>query len=101
TGRGQHVEVSIQEGLVTILELTYPFWSYCNMTASRVGVKPIQPLDFFECKDGWVFLCAVEERQWKTFVDLMGGPEWAVLEIFGDRLSRGANWDALKPMIQE
>jgi crotonobetainyl-CoA:carnitine CoA-transferase CaiB-like acyl-CoA transferase len=100
-GRGQHVEVSAQECLVTILELTLPFWPYCKMTASRLGNKPIQPLDFFECKDGWVFLCAVEEHQWKTFVEAMGSPEWAAMDIFADRLSRGANWDALKPMIAE
>ena len=100
-GRGQHVEVSAQECLVTILELTLSFWPYCKMTASRLGNKPIQPLDFFECKDGWVFLCAVEEHQWKTFIEAMGSPEWAAMDIFADRLSRGANWDALKPMIAE
>jgi crotonobetainyl-CoA:carnitine CoA-transferase CaiB-like acyl-CoA transferase len=101
TGTGQHVEVSAQECLVTILELTYPFWPYCQLTASRLGNKPIQPLEFFECRDGWVFLCAVEEHQWKTFVEVMGNPEWAGLEIFSDRLQRGANWDGLKPMIAE
>jgi crotonobetainyl-CoA:carnitine CoA-transferase CaiB-like acyl-CoA transferase len=99
SGVGQHVEVSAQEALVTILELTYPFWPYCQMMASRLGNKPIQPLDFFECRDGWVFLCAVEEHQWKTFVEIMGSPEWAGLDIFADRLQRAANWDALKPMI--
>src|SRR5438105_3963722 len=76
TGTGQHVEVSAQECLVTILELTYPFWPYCQLTASRLGNKPIQPLEFFECRDAWVFLCAVEEHQWKTFVEVMGNPEW-------------------------
>ncbi|MGH7899622.1 MAG: CoA transferase, partial [Candidatus Binatia bacterium] len=101
SGGGQYVEVSIQESVATILELTYPFWPYCQLVASRLGVKPIQPLDFFECKDGWVFLCAVEEHQWRTFVELMGSPEWGELDIFSDRLQRGANWDALKPMIAE
>ncbi|MGH7802837.1 MAG: CaiB/BaiF CoA transferase family protein [Candidatus Binatia bacterium] len=101
TGRGQTVDVSIQECIATILELTLPFWPYCSLAASRLGAKPIQPLDFFECKDGWIFLCAVEEHQWKSFLDFIGNPEWAGIELFADRLSRGANWDALKPMIQE
>ncbi|MGH7819380.1 MAG: CaiB/BaiF CoA transferase family protein, partial [Candidatus Binatia bacterium] len=95
-GRGQDVEVSVQECLATILELTYPFWPYCGLVASRLGAKPIQPLDFFRCKDGWIFLCAVEEHQWKSFVEVMGSPDWAGLDIFSDRLQRGANWDALK-----
>jgi crotonobetainyl-CoA:carnitine CoA-transferase CaiB-like acyl-CoA transferase len=101
TGRGQHVEVSIQECLATILELTYPFWPYCGLVATRLGAKPIQPLDFFQCQDGWIFLCAVEEHQWKTFVEIMGSPDWAAMEIFSDRLQRGANWDALKLLIAE
>jgi crotonobetainyl-CoA:carnitine CoA-transferase CaiB-like acyl-CoA transferase len=101
TGEGQHVEVSAQECLMSILELTFEFYPYMGVTASRLGQKPIQPLDFFECKDGWIFLCCVEEHQWKNFLDLMGNPEWAGEEIFADRISRGANGDALKPLLQE
>jgi crotonobetainyl-CoA:carnitine CoA-transferase CaiB-like acyl-CoA transferase len=32
---------------------------------------------------------------------MIGSPDWAELEIFADRLSRGANWDALKIFLQE
>jgi crotonobetainyl-CoA:carnitine CoA-transferase CaiB-like acyl-CoA transferase len=100
-GRGQHVAVSIQEALVAILELTFEYWPYMGLVASRLGRKPIQPLDFLECRDGWVFICCVEEHQWQSFVDLMGRPEWAEMELFADRLSRAANWDALKIFLQE
>lgn len=101
TGEGQHVEVSVQECLLSILELTFEFYPYMGVIASRLGQKPIQPLDFLECRDGWIFLCCVEEHQWKNFLDLMGNPEWAGEEIFADRIRRGANWDALKPLLQE
>lgn len=101
TGEGQHIEISTQECLLSILELTFEFYPYMGITASRLGQKPIQPLDFFECKDGWIFLCCVEEHQWKNFVALMGNPEWAGEEIFADRISRGANGDALKALLQE
>ena len=60
-----------------------------------------QPLCFVECRDGWIFICAVEEHQWQKFVDLMGNPEWAGLEVFDNRLARGANFDALEPFLQE
>lgn len=101
TGEGQHVEVSIQECLLAILELTFEFFPYMGVVASRLGQKPIQPLDFLECKDGWIFLCCVEEHQWRNFVELMGNPEWAQEAIFADRISRGTNWDALQPLLQE
>jgi crotonobetainyl-CoA:carnitine CoA-transferase CaiB-like acyl-CoA transferase len=98
---GQHVSISIQESLAAILELTFEFWPYMGLVASRLGHKPIQPLDFLECRDGWIFLCCVEEHQWKTWVDIMGNPEWAALELFENRLTRAANWDALKLFLQD
>ena len=101
TGRGQHIIVSIQESLAAILELTFEYWPYMGLVASRLGRKPIQPLDFLECQDGWIFICCVEEHQWQEFVRMIGSPEWAELELFADRLSRGANWDALKIFLQE
>jgi len=101
SGRGEHVEVSAQESVAAILELTFEFWPYTGLVASRLGRKPIQPLCFVECRDGWIFICAVEEHQWQKFVDLMGNPEWAGLEVFENRLARGANFDALEPFLQE
>jgi CoA:oxalate CoA-transferase len=101
TGAGQHVSISIQECVAAILELTFEFWPYMGLVASRLGQKPIQPLDFLECRDGWIFLCCVEEQQWRTWVDLMGNPEWAGMELFENRLGRAANWDALKLLLQE
>ncbi|HJQ84141.1 MAG TPA: CoA transferase [Candidatus Binatia bacterium] len=100
-GRGQHVEISAQEALAAILELTFEFWPYCGLVASRLGAKPIQPLCFVECRDGWIYVCCVEEHQWRRFVEIMGRPEWAELEIFADRLARGANFDALIGFLQD
>lgn len=101
TGRGEHVEVSVQESVAAILELTFEYWPYCGLVASRLGAKPIQPLCFMECRDGWIFVCCVEEHQWRAFVELMGNPEWADLELFENRLARGRNFDALQALLQD
>jgi crotonobetainyl-CoA:carnitine CoA-transferase CaiB-like acyl-CoA transferase len=98
---GQHVSVSIQACLTAILELTFQYYPYMGLVASRLGQKPIQPLDFLECRDGWIFICCVEEHQWQTLVELMGHPDWADLELFENRMTRAANWDALKLFLQE
>lgn len=100
-GVGQHVTVSVQQCVASILELTFEYYPYMGLIASRLGQKPIQPLDFFQCRDGWIFVCCVEEHQWEELVEIMGNPEWASLEIFSDRLSRARNWDALKLLLQE
>ena len=101
SGHGEHVEVSTQECVAAILELTFEFSPYCGLVASRLGAKPIQPLCFMECRDGWIFLCCVEEHQWRSFVELMGNPEWASMELFENRIARGANFDALQVFLQE
>ncbi|MCW5891862.1 MAG: CoA transferase [bacterium] len=101
SGVGEHVEVSAQEAVAAILELTFEFWPYCGLVASRLGAKPIQPLCFMECRDGWIFVCCVEEHQWKQFVEIMGNPEWAQMDIFETRIARGANFDALQIFLQE
>jgi len=101
TGRGEFIDVSAQESVAAILELTFEYWPYTGLVASRLGAKPIQPLCFMECRDGWIFVCAVEEHQWKQFVEIMGRPEWAEMELFENRLARGANFDALQVFLQE
>jgi crotonobetainyl-CoA:carnitine CoA-transferase CaiB-like acyl-CoA transferase len=101
TGRGEHIEVSVQESVAAILELTFEYWPYCGLVASRLGAKPIQPLCFMECRDGWIFVCCVEEHQWREFVEMMGNPEWAELELFENRLARGKNFDALQALLQD
>jgi crotonobetainyl-CoA:carnitine CoA-transferase CaiB-like acyl-CoA transferase len=101
SGEGQLVEVSTQECLTSILEMTYEYYPYMGLIASRLGQKPIQPLDFLECKDGWIFICCVEEHQWQRFVELVGSPEWASMELFENRMTRAANWDALQIFLNE
>ena len=98
---GQHVEVSAQEAIVSQLEMTFEYWPYMKMIATRLGQKPLQPIETMECKDGFIYLCCVEEHQWRNFVAIMGNPEWADEEIFGDRLKRAENWDVLKVLLEE
>jgi crotonobetainyl-CoA:carnitine CoA-transferase CaiB-like acyl-CoA transferase len=100
-GEGQHIDVSIQEVLASQLELTFEYWPYMKMIATRLGRKPIQPMEALECKDGWIYACCVEEHQWRGFVEAMGNPEWANEEIFGDRFKRADNWEALELFLKE
>ncbi len=101
SGKGQHVDVSGQETLVSQNEMVYEYWPYMKVIATRLGRKPLQPLEAMQCKDGWIFICCVEEHQWRNFVSLMGNPQWAYEEIFADRLKRGENWEALEIFLRE
>jgi crotonobetainyl-CoA:carnitine CoA-transferase CaiB-like acyl-CoA transferase len=101
TGEGQHVDVSIQECIAAILEMNFMHWSYAGKETSRLGRRSIFPWCMLDCQDGKIFVVNVEEDQWQRMVDLMGNPEWASLEIFKDRVTRGQNYDALLPFLQE
>ena len=101
TGEGQHVEVSIQECLAAILEMNFMHWTYAGKETSRLGRRSIYPWCMLDCKDGKVFVVNVEEDQWQRMVELMDNPEWATLDIFKDRVTRGQNYDALYPFLQE
>ena len=101
SGKGQHVEVSAQECISSILELTYVMWPYMGLEVVRYGQRPLHPIDFFECKDGWIFVLCLEEKQWRSLVEMMGSPEWAEWEVFANGFVRASNWDALKPFLAE
>jgi crotonobetainyl-CoA:carnitine CoA-transferase CaiB-like acyl-CoA transferase len=101
-GPGQHIDISIQDCIASIIELTIPMWTYTEIPVMRWGQRPIHPIDMFQCKDGeWIFVLCIEEHQWQRLVELMGTPEWATWEVAANRFVRASNWDALRPFMEE
>lgn len=98
---GQHIDVSIQECVLTFLEMNIIHYTYGGRVATRSGQRVLQPWSMLQAKDGLVFLICVEEDQWQRFVAWMGAPEWTAWEVFADRFGRAAAWDALRPLIEE
>jgi len=101
SGGGQSIEVSSQECVAAMLELSFVFYTYQERQTSRLGGRILGPWGIFDCADGKILLACVEEAQWQRLVELMGNPAWAQEEIFKDRLSRGRNSDALFLLIRE
>ena len=91
----------MQESIASQLEMTFEYWPYAKMIASRHGQKPVQPAEMMRCKDGYIYLCCIFEHHWRAFVEIMGNPEWADEEIFSDGPKRAQNWDALKIFLEE
>jgi crotonobetainyl-CoA:carnitine CoA-transferase CaiB-like acyl-CoA transferase len=101
SGKGQAIDVSEQEVITSMLEMNLVHYTYNKLVASRLGARVVGPWFIADCADGKLFVLAVEEDQWKRLVDLMGNPEWTNDDLFKDRLSRGANMDALKALMSE
>lgn len=100
-GGGQAVEVSAQECFAAMLELSFVAFTYGGVQTSRLGRRLLGPWGMFDCSDGKILMCCVEEHQWLRLITLMGHPEWTHEELFKDRFARGRNWDALSLLLGE
>ena len=100
-GAGQSIEISEQECLAAMSESTLVHYTYNGKQASRLGKYGFGPRTVVPCADGWLHMVFLEDVQWERLVELLGNPEWAHEEIFKDRYLRGANSDALEPMLSE
>lgn len=100
-GSGQHVDVSMQEALISLnrgVLTRYPNEGVLESRSTRQyewgGILP--------CKDGYVLLQAFnEEHHWTGLVEIMGNPEWAKDEKYKTKVSRAQNRDELNAHIIE
>lgn len=68
---------------------------------SGVGMALASPATILPCKDGYVWMLALETGQWRGLVAAMGNPEWAQAEMFDDMFVRGENADFIYAMMRE
>jgi len=59
------------------------------------------PATIVPCKDGYVWVLALEPGQWNGLANVMGNPDWMQLEMFQDMYVRAQNADAIYPLIEE
>ena len=98
---GQHLDVSQMESVVLLIAEHIGYPSYENWSPSRAARPWAAPRHFFKCKDGWVYLYVDEPHHWERFVEAMGNPGWANVELFKDKYSRGEYWEGLQPLIAD
>lgn len=104
-GGGQHVDVSCAEAIAAAFVGGQNIGGYAQdgVFEKRTGVgMPLgAPATIVPCKDGYVWMLALEPGQWNGLVRVMGDPEWAQLEMFQDMFVRAQNSDVIYPMIEE
>jgi benzylsuccinate CoA-transferase BbsF subunit len=66
-----------------------------------VGMPLGAPATIVPCKDGYVWVLALEPGQWNGLANAMGNPDWMQLEMFQDMFVRAQNADAIYPLIEE
>jgi len=104
-GGGQHVDVSCAEAIAASfvggqnIGLVAQEGRFDKRTG--VGMPLGAPATIVPCKDGHVWMLALERGQWEGLCKVMGNPEWASLDIFDDMYVRAQNADIMYSFIQE
>ena len=94
-GEGQHVDVSLQEALITYYTDAHPAlaWEMLGQNVTRVGATStlVIPLGAYPSADGWISAGIITPREWDTLA------EW-IYEVTGNEevkneAYRGGNQD--------
>jgi benzylsuccinate CoA-transferase BbsF subunit len=102
---GQQIDVSCAEVVAALFVGCQNIGAYAQdgVFESRTGVgMPLgAPATILPCKDGYVWMMALEAGQWNGLCRAMGDPDWGKAEIFQDMFVRAQNADVIYPLIQE
>jgi crotonobetainyl-CoA:carnitine CoA-transferase CaiB-like acyl-CoA transferase len=101
TGRGDHVDSSMQETLAT-QEHIIRLWANEKQIAKRAGSQhgSVAPAKIFSCRDGFVYLYVTRQHWklfltvWKDHASVFDAPDWL------NNLYRRAHADELNPAVQ-
>lgn len=104
-GGGQQVDVSCAEAIAATFVGGQTIGGYAQdgVFDKRTGVGLPQgaPATIVPCRDGHVWMLALEPGQWNGLREVMGNPEWADLELFQDMRARAQNADLIYPFVEE
>ena len=105
TAVGQHVDVSSAEAIAAAFVGGQNIGGYAQdgkfEKRTGVGMPLGAPATIVPCKDGHVWMLALEPGQWNGIAKVMGDPEWMQTEMFQDMFSRAQNADLIYPLIEE
>ena len=104
-GGGQQLDVSCAEAIAATFVGGQNIGGFAQDgkfdKRTGVGMPLGAPATIVPCKDGHVWMLALETGQWKGLVEVMGNPDWAQLDMFDDMFMRAQNADVIYPFIEE
>jgi crotonobetainyl-CoA:carnitine CoA-transferase CaiB-like acyl-CoA transferase len=100
-GRGQVVDISMQESLLTILGNIPILYSHLATVARRIGSRHhrTHPTAIFPCRDGYVGIAAQTSQQWEALCLLIDQPELLVDPRFTTGVHRAERADELDAVL--
>lgn len=89
TGIGQHVDVSKQDVLMTLVQPQICGYVSVGEVQNRLRERRsiLTPIPI-ACRDGYIMMTMTSDREWQSFIECMGNPEWAQDERFASFTGR-------------
>lgn len=104
TGEGQHIDISLLDGLVSLLSYQAGTYIVTGQSPTRKGNRhPLAtPYENFATKDGQVIIAAGNQKLWETFCNnILMRPELIRDTRFLSMADRNVNEPVLKQIIEE
>jgi crotonobetainyl-CoA:carnitine CoA-transferase CaiB-like acyl-CoA transferase len=104
TGRGQHVEVSLQDAMLpsltsNIAGLLSPGTVSRERTGNRHGGMSVAPYNAYPAADGWITILCPTDAHWQRLCGLIADPAAAADPRFADMAGRCEHMDAVDAMV--
>lgn len=104
TGKGQHIDFSLNECATSIMTEAIMDYSMNRRVARPTGNRhpSLAPHNVYRCQgdDMWVTIAVTSEDEWHSFCDAIGNPEWTKDPKYADMLSRWHNQEELDRLIE-
>lgn len=104
TGRGQHVEVALQDAILPALSsniagMINSHGTMPERTGNRHGGLAVVPYNAYRTSDGWVTVLCPTEGHWRRLCDIMGDPD-AEHARFSSMAGRCAHHDEVDVIVE-
>lgn len=104
-GGGQQLDVSCAEAIASTFTGAQNIGGFAQDGVfdrrSGVGLAQGAPATVLPCRDGHVWMMALEPGQWNGLGHAMGDPEWMQVDLFQDMGQRAQNADMMYPLLTE
>lgn len=104
TGKGQVIDVSLYEAIFRVLDELAPAYAEAGIVRGREGTKTLLavPHGHYETKDGkWLALSGTSDVMFRRICDLMGRPELATPENYGESRRRLQHYDEVDSIVTD
>lgn len=97
SGKGQHIDLSAQEALASVVRQELMFYYVAGTEPSRQAGRKIRGGILYQCSDGHV--CIWLGPHMPKLIKMMGDPDWANTEIFQDPGQRMQHMDEFNTLV--